>query len=57
MEKKQGFVEAAYSEKTSKKVDFFHLGEKNNWKNLLDPEIEKKLREVFHKEMQELGYI
>ena len=42
MEKKQGFDEAAYSEKTSKKVDFFHLGEKNNWQNLLNLEMEKK---------------
>ena len=57
MEKKQGFDEAAYSEKTSKKVDFFHLGEKNNWQNLLNLEIEKKIRTVFDKEMKELKYI
>ena len=57
MEKKQGFDEAAYSEKSSKKVDFFHLGEKNNWQNLLDLEIEKKIRTAFDKEMKELKYI
>ena len=57
MEKKQGFDEAAYSEKTNKKVDFFHLGEKNNWQNLLDLEIEKKIRTAFDKEMKELKYI
>ena len=57
MEKKQGFDEAAYSEKTSKKVDFFHLGEKNNWKNLLSLEMEKKIRTAFDKEMKELKYI
>ena len=57
MEKKQGFDEAAYSEKTSKKVDFFHLGEKNNWQNLLNLEIEKKIRTAFDKEMKELKYI
>ena len=34
-----------------------NLGEKNNWKNLLDPKIEKKLKKVFHEEMKELGYI
>ena len=57
MEKKQGFDEAAYSEKTSKKVDFFHLGEKNNWQNLLNLEMEKKIRTAFDKEMKELKYI
>ena len=36
MEKNEGFNEAAYSEKLNKKVNFFHLGKKNNWKNLLD---------------------
>ena len=57
MEKNEGFVEAAYSEKANKKVDFFHLGKKNNWKNLLNQEMEKKIREAFHDEMKELNYI
>ena len=57
MEKNEGFVEAAYSEKSNKKVDFFHLGKKNNWKNLLNQEMEKKIREAFHDEMKELNYI
>ena len=57
MEKNEGFIEAAYSEKLKKKVNFFHLGRKNNWKNLLDQEMEKKIREAFHNEMEELKYI
>ena len=57
MEKNEGFVEAVYSEKPNKKVDFFHLGKKNNWKNLLNQEMEKKIRETFHNEMRELKYI
>jgi len=57
MEKNEGFFEAAYSEKLNKKVNFFHLGKKNNWKNLLDQEMEKKIREAFHYEMKELKYI
>ena len=57
MEKNEGFFEAAYSEKLNKKVNFFHLGKKNNWKNLLDQEMEKKIREAFHNEMKELKYI
>ena len=46
MEKKLGFDEAAYSEKKNKKVQFFHLGKKNDWKNLLNKEMEKKIREI-----------
>ena len=56
-EKVEGFPESITHKKSNKKLNFFNLGEKNNWKNLLDPEIEKKLREAFHKEMKELGYI
>ena len=57
MEKSEGFVESATSKKTMKKINFFNLGKKNNWKNLLDPKIEKKIIEVFSKEMKELRYI
>ena len=57
MEKNEGFFEAAYSEKLNKKVDFFNLGRKNNWKNLLNQKMEKKIREKFHEEMMELNYI
>jgi len=57
MEKNEGFFEASYNEKLNKKVDFFHLGKKNNWKNLLNHEMEKKIRETFHDEMRELKYI
>ena len=57
MEKNEGFDEAAYSKKSNKKIDFFHLGKKNNWKNLLNHEMEKKIREKFHDEMRELKYI
>ena len=56
-EKVEGFPESITHKKSNKKLNFFNLGEKNNWKNLLDPEIEKKLKKVFHEEMKELGYI
>ncbi|MBT92145.1 MAG: sulfotransferase [Candidatus Pelagibacter sp.] len=56
MEKNEEFQESVTSFKTDKKIKFFNLGKKNNWKNLLDPQIEKKIREVFSKEMKELGY-
>jgi len=57
MEINEGFHEAAYSERKNKKVNFFNLGKKNNWKVLLSSEIEKKLIVSFNKEMKELGYI
>ena len=56
-EKVEGFPESVTHKKSNKKLNFFNLGEKNNRKNLLDPEIEKKLKKVFHEEMKELGYI
>ena len=39
------------------KKKFFYLGKKNNWKKLLDLEMEQKTRKAFQKEMKELGYI
>ena len=53
----EGFAESVYSEKKGKKLNFFYLGKKNNWKNLLNPKIEKKIRKAFEKQMKELGYI
>ena len=56
-EKKEGFFESVKSKKTNKKLKFFYLGKENNWKNLLDSDIEKKTREIFINEMKELNYI
>ena len=56
-EKKEGFVEALVHKESGKKIRFFNLGKKNNWENLLKPEIEEKIRLVFNKEMKELGYL
>ncbi len=56
-EKKEGFEEAATHKKTGKKLKFFNLGKKNNWKTLLDPKTEKKIKKVFAQEMKELEYI
>ena len=56
-EKTEGFSEAITSKNKLKKLNFFYLGKKNNWQNLLNPEVEQKTREAFQKEMKELGYI
>ena len=56
-EKEDGFNEAVVSKINKKKLNFFYLGKKNDWKNFLNPEVEKKIRQAFQKEMEELGYI
>ena len=56
-ENEKGFHEAIKSKKTNKMLKFFNLGEKNKWNKILDKEIEKRIRKVFFKEMQELSYI
>ena len=33
-------------------MKFFNLGKENNWKNLLEPKIEEKIRVKFNKEMK-----
>ena len=43
MEDQDGFDEAITSETTKEKVKFFNLGKKNDWKNLLDAKMEKKI--------------
>ena len=53
----EGFDESVSLKHHNKKKNFFYLGKKNNWKNLLDPKIENKIREEFMNEMKELGYI
>ena len=57
MEDQDGFDEAITSETTKEKVKFFNLGKKNDWKNLLDPKMEKKITTTLHKDMKDLGYI
>ena len=57
MEDKNGFQEAVVSKKTNKKLKFFNLGKKNDWKKFLDNKIRKKVEENFKKEMKELNYL
>ena len=57
MENNVGFAESAYSQKKGKKIKFFNLGKKNDWNNLLDKKLIRKIETHFKKEMQELGYL
>ena len=57
LEKTEGFYEAKINPGTGKKIPFFNLGPKNDWRKILDSEIKKKIEKAFRKEMKELGYI
>ena len=57
IEKQEGFVESVVSKKNVKKIPFFHLGPKNNWRNILDKKYQEKINLVFNKSLQELNYI
>ena len=57
MEEKGFFEEQAIDEKTGKKINFFHTGKNNQWKDFLDTSTIKKIKENFKTEMKELKYI
>ena len=45
------------NEHTGKKVKFFNLGSKTDWKNLLNIELQNKIQKSFEREMIELNYL
>ena len=56
-EEKNGFSEAVPAkEDKSKKVSFFNLGPKNDWKKIIDDDLRKRIESEFKIEMNELGY-
>ena len=57
LESEYGFNESKINSETNEKIPFFNLGPENNWKNLLDNKIVKKIETAFKKEMVELGYL
>ena len=57
LEKKGGFKESVVSNKNKKKIPFFYLGPKNDWRNKLDTQVIEKLEKAFKSEMEELGYL
>tara|TARA_Y100000590_G_scaffold3631_1_gene4803 strand:- start:3814 stop:4647 length:834 start_codon:yes stop_codon:yes gene_type:complete len=56
-ENKEGFLEAMFSKKQDKKIPFFNLGFKSNWKKDLDKKIALEIEKNFKKEMKDIGYI
>jgi len=57
LEKKEGFLESVLSKNVSKKIPFFHLGPKNDWKNIFDQSYQNKLNLIFERNLKELTYI
>ena len=57
LEEEKGFIESGIEKKTGKKIPFFNMGKKNNWKKILDIKIKNKLETSFVKEMKEIGYL
>ena len=55
-EQKNGFSEAITSKKHNKKIPFFYLGPKNDWKKILDEDLKSKLNHTFKKNLVELSY-
>ena len=56
-ELEKGFSEAILSKQKNKKIPFFYLGPENDWKKILDQDIQKKLTEIFKDNLKELSYI
>ncbi len=57
LEKEVGFNESKIDKKTGKKINFFNLGKKNDWKKMIAPKIKEKIENTFKEEMEELGYL
>ena len=55
-EKNEGFSEAPKSKTRDKKIPFFNLGPKNNWKIILNDDLKDKLNNIFKKKLEELSY-
>ena len=57
MEQKGLFKENVLNKKDNSKVNFFHLGPANNWKDTLDEDVKNKIEKNFYNEMKELDYL
>ena len=53
---KNGFSEAIQSKKKNEKIPFFFLGPKNDWKKILDQNLQTKISSAFKDDFSELGY-
>ena len=54
---KKGFFKEYIKGVDNKKIKFFNLGPKNDWKSCLNDEIVEEINFKFKNEMEELGYL
>ena len=57
IEQSKGFNESVFSKNDSKKIPFFHLGPKNDWKKILNEDFIKNATLKFKPLLTELNYI
>ena len=55
-EQEEGFKEAPIGQTTKKKLPFFNLGSKNQWKKILPKKILKKMNTLFEEDLKTLNY-
>ena len=56
MENENGFPEAVMKKKENKKINFFHLGPKKNYKDMLDEEILLEMNSLYKEQLKEFKY-
>ena len=56
MENENGFPEAVMKKKENKKINFFHLGPKKNYKDILDEEILLEMNSLYKEQLKEFKY-
>ena len=57
IEQSKGFNESVLSKNHSKKIPFFHLGPKNNWKKIFNEDFIKNVTLKFKPLLKELNYL
>ena len=55
-EQEEGFKEGPIGQTTKKKLTFFNLGSKNQWKKILPQKILKKMNTLFEEDLKTLNY-
>ena len=56
IEKNDGFFESILSKNENKKIPFFHLGPRNDWRSIFDKNYQEKLKSIFENNLNELNY-
>ena len=55
-EKREGFKEAPIGQKSGKRLRFFNLGKKNDWKKVLPDNVRDKMNQIFKEDLKYWNY-